>query len=143
MRQPHEIIRAKRRRAAQQSGFAILIRDLAVITVIGVPPHERASSQPIVMDLDIEVATSRAGETDDLGDTIDYGEVVEDLRKCLAGKRYFLLERLAEYVADRILSRYGAQRVRVKVAKIGILKDVGSVGVTLERSRVREAETRT
>ncbi len=95
-----------------------------------------------MMDLDIEVAASRAGESDDLGDTIDYGAVVDDLRECLAGKGYYLLERLAEFVAGRILSKYGAARVRVKVAKIGIVKDVGLVGVDLERFRQPEIENK-
>jgi dihydroneopterin aldolase len=86
-----------------------------------------------MMDLDIEVAASRAGSTDHLADTIDYAAVVHDLRECLAGKRYFLLERLAEYVADRILSQFDAARVRVKVIKVGIIQGVGCVGVSLER----------
>lgn len=142
MRQPHEVISVKRRGLASRSGFTIVIRDLAVSTVIGVPSHERARSQSLMMDLDIEVAASRAGESDDLGDTIDYGAVVDDLRECLAGKGYYLLERLAEFVAGRILSKYGAARVRVKVAKIGIVKDVGLVGVDLERFRQPEIENK-
>lgn len=138
MRESHELISVKRRRLASRSGFTILIRGMAVSTVIGVPADERAKPQPIVLDLDIEVAASRAGESDELGDTIDYATVVDDLRECLAGKRYFLLERLAEFVAARILSRHGAARVLVRAAKLGILKDVGLVGVSLERFRRSE-----
>ena len=141
---PHhdQIISVRRRRAAPRSGFTILIRDFAVSTVIGVQSPERSTSQAIMMDLDIEIAASRAAETDNLADTIDYAVVVEDLREALAGKRYFLLERLAEYVADRLLSRYRAVRVRVKVAKVGILKDVGLVGVAIERFCPSRIETK-
>jgi dihydroneopterin aldolase len=87
------------------------------------------------MDLDIELDANAAAQSDDIADTIDYAAVVADLRQCLAGKSYFLLERLAEYVAARILERFGARRVTVRVAKIAILEGVGRVGVTITRAR--------
>ena len=121
------------------SGITVLIRDLSVQTLIGVPEHERRQPQSILMDLDIELDANPAGETDDLGDTIDYAEVVSDIRECLAGKRYFLLERLAEFVAGRILEKFGARAVSVKVAKVGILQGVGLVGVKIRRSRAGRA----
>lgn len=120
------------------SAITILIRDLSVRTVIGVPEDERRQAQPILLDLDIELDANRAAHTDDLGDTVDYAAVVDDLRGCLAGKNYFLLERLAEFVAGRILDEFGARRVRVKAAKVGILEDVGLVGVVITRSRPRQ-----
>lgn len=111
----------------------VFIRDLAVTSLIGVHEHERRKPRTLLMDLDIELHASCAGRTDRLGDTIDYAAVVDDIRRCLAQKRYFLLERLAEFVAERILERFGAKRVAVQVAKARILRGVGLVGVRIER----------
>ena len=118
------------------SGITVLIRDLSVQTVIGVPEDERRRPQSLLMDLDIELDANPAGKTDELVDTVDYAEVVADIRDCLAGKSYFLLERLAEFVAGRILEKFGAREVSVNVAKVGILQGVGRVGVKIRRSRV-------
>jgi len=100
-----------------------------VRTLIGVHEHERRQPQSILMDLDVELDVNPAGETDDLVDTVDYAEVVSNIREWLVGKTFFLLERLAEFVAGRILDEFGARRVSVMVAQVGILEDVGRVGV--------------
>lgn len=115
------------------AGTIVFIRDLSLSTLIGVHEHERRRPRALLMDLDIELHASRAGETDHLADTIDYAAVVDDIRRCLADKSYFLLERLAEFVADRILEEFNAKRVVVQVAKAGVLRDVGLVGVRIER----------
>jgi len=116
------------------SGITIFIRDLSVRTLIGVHEHERRQPQSILMDLDVELDVNPAGETDDLVDTVDYAEVVSNIREWLVGKTFFLLERLAEFVAGRILDEFGARRVSVMVAKVGILEDVGRVGVKISRA---------
>lgn len=116
-----------------QAGTTVFIRDLSVSTLIGVHEHERRGPRSLLMDLDIELHASRAGQTDRLSDTVDYAAVVDDVRRCLADKSYFLLERLAEFVAERILEDFDAKRVVVHVAKAGVLEDVGLVGVRIER----------
>lgn len=122
-----------------QAGTTVFIRDLSVSTLIGVHEHERRRPRALLMDLDIELHASRAGQTDRLADTVDYAAVVVDVRRCLADKSYFLLERVAEFVADRILEEFDAKRVVVRVAKAGVLKDVGLVGVRIERCAAQAA----
>ena len=62
-------------------------------------------------------------------------EVVERLRHDLETRHFQLLEKLAEHVAGVVLEDFGAAWVRVSVAKIGVLRGVKRVGVTIERSR--------
>ena len=78
-------------------------------------------------------STRSAGQSDEIGDTIDYAQVVERLRSELGQRHFLLLERLAEYVASLLLDEFGAIWVRVSVAKLGVLRDVRRVGVTIER----------
>jgi len=111
----------------------LLIRRCEVLTWIGVYEHEQAQPTRLLFDLDIDVDARLAAATDRIGDAVDYGAIVADLRECLAQERNYLLETLSEFVADRILSRFNAGRVRLSVCKIGILDGVGSVGVEIER----------
>jgi len=70
-----------------------------------------------------------------VADTIDYAVVVARLRTELEARRFGLVEELAEFIARLLLDEFGSPRVRVSIAKLGILKDVGRVGVTIERAR--------
>jgi dihydroneopterin aldolase len=119
-------------RAAVQAAYTVFIRDLAIETCVGAFRHERLKSTVLMMDIDMEVSC-RAGTTDKLGDAVDYGAVVADLRRCMAGKRYFLLETVCEFVASRVLEKFAASRVRVSAAKVGIIDGVGRVGVAIDR----------
>lgn len=112
----------------------IFIESFRVETLIGIYPRERLVPQPVVFDLQIGHSTATAGASDDIHDTIDYAEVVARLRAVLAEKHFQLLEKLAEYVATLLLEDFGAQWVRVSVAKLGMMPGVARVGVVIERS---------
>ena len=111
------------------------VRRCEVDTWIGVYPHEQARRTTLLFDLDLDVDASVAAASDRIGDTVDYAEVVADLRRCLHDQRHFLVEALAEFVAARLLDRYGALRVRVAITKQSVLERVASVGVEIERTR--------
>jgi dihydroneopterin aldolase len=119
-------------RAASTAAYTVFIRDLQVETCIGAFEHERTGATVLMLDVDIEVAC-HAGTSDRLGDAVDYGAVVEEIRRGMANKRYFLLEKASEFVAALVLEKFGALRVRVSMAKTGIIDGVGRVGVMLER----------
>jgi len=113
----------------------LFLRDVRLDAKVGIYKRERVSSQPIALDLDIELASNRVFATGKVTDTIDYAVVVARIREELGARRFGLVEELARFVADLLLEEFGAARVQVSVAKLGILKDVGRVGVTIERSK--------
>jgi 7,8-dihydroneopterin aldolase/epimerase/oxygenase len=119
---------------------AIFIRDFRVQTLIGVYPQERRSRQTLRLDLDIGVASNRRWTSDQLGDTVDYGMVVQRVRSMLETCQFFLLETLAEHVADLILDEFEATWVRIRIAKTSILPNVGEVGFCIQRDRLRPSE---
>ena len=111
------------------------IRRCEVTTWIGVYAHEQTQRSTVLFDLDLDVDARAASAGDQIGDTVDYGLVVEDLRGCLHDKRHQLVEALADFVADRLLARFAVLRVKVSVAKPSVLPGVASVGVEVERLR--------
>jgi dihydroneopterin aldolase len=113
----------------------LFLRDVRLDAKVGIYKRERVSSQTIALDLDIEIASDRVFATGKVADTIDYAAVVARIRDELGARRFGLVEELAGFVADLLLDEFGAARVQVSVAKLGILKDVGRVGVTIERSK--------
>jgi dihydroneopterin aldolase len=114
----------------------VFIRQLRLQAWIGLYRHEKVSPQTIEIDLEIALPTSGAVfKTRKVADTVDYGVVVERIRALLAKERFGLVENLAERVADLILNDFKSPRVKVSVAKLGVLREAQRVGVTIERSR--------
>ena len=113
----------------------LFLHGLKAETLIGVYDWERQQRQTLLLDVDIGTDARPAGHSDNIGDTIHYGEVAEALRHNLAQQQFLLLEALAEHVAQFLLDDFGALWVRVRVVKPGILAQVREVGVQIERSR--------
>jgi dihydroneopterin aldolase len=120
------------------SAYTVFIRDLAVETIIGVYEHERLAPTRLLMDLEIDIRAV-AARSDLIGDTVDYAEVVASVRGLLATNHFRLLESLVEFVTARLAAEFPVHRIRMRVAKTGILKDVGQVGVIAERHYDRPA----
>jgi dihydroneopterin aldolase len=109
-----------------------------VVGVHGALPEEQDRAQPFEIDLDLATDLSRAGATDDLPDTIDYGAVVATVREIVSGEHHLLLERLATRIVDDLLAldqRVTAVRVTVRKLRPPVPADLASAGVTLTRTR--------
>lgn len=75
----------------------------------GVLPHEREQGQRFLVDVRLDVDTSRAADTDQLEDAVDYGDVARAVHAVVVGEPVNLIETLA----DRVLKVcMGDERVR-------------------------------
>lgn len=113
----------------------LYLRDVRLEAKVGIYKRERSTTQPIALDLDIALPSERVFASGKVADTIDYAVLVERIRAELAERRFGLVEELAAFVAALVLDEFHAPWVRVSVAKLGILKDVRLVGVTIERGK--------
>jgi len=88
------------------------------------------------MELEIGLPDAPAGRTDNIHDTVNYGEVVTRITAELATHKFRLREALAEHVCRLVLDGFpNAQSVKVSVAKLGHVRNVRKLGLTLERRR--------
>lgn len=84
----------------------------------GTLPAERELGQPFVVDIELRLDLRSAGLSDDLAQTVDYGEVHRRAKKIVEGSPVNLTETVAERVAAAILEDHpSVETVRVKVAK--------------------------
>jgi dihydroneopterin aldolase len=93
------------------------ITGLSLYTQHGVSAAERELGQRLVIDVAFELTDCDAMVTDRIEDTVDYGEVCEQVALAAQERSYKTLERLCAAIADRLTDRYGAESVRVKAAK--------------------------
>ena len=113
----------------------IFIRELRADAWIGIYEWEKLRPQTLDFNLEIGLDTHRAGESDNIRDTVDYGKVVERIRADLKDQHFKLLEALAEHISQVILHDFKAQWVKVSVAKIAHMRGVKFLGVSISRSR--------
>ena len=93
------------------------ISGLSVYTHHGVGEAEREVGQRLVFDVELELGDPDATVTDRIEDTVDYGEVCEQVNFAAQERSYKTLERLCSAVADRLIERYGVESVTVRAAK--------------------------
>ena len=103
----------------------------------GVYDFERRDGQDFVVDVTLEVDTSAAAKSDDVADTVHYGELAEALAAVVAGEPVNLLETLAERLATVCLadSRVTAADVTVHKPQAPIPHMFADVAVTIRRTR--------
>ena len=110
-------------------------------TVVGINKDEVSLPQMVRIDVVAGRPRLRACLSDRIGDTIDYGAVHAGLQRLLASHRFRMLEALAQAIADMLIGEFGAQWVRVVLAKPRKFDDVAAVGVAIERRATQPAGT--
>ncbi len=83
----------------------------------GVFEHERREGQPFVIDLTLGVDTRPAAASDDLQDTVDYGNLVARVKAAVESDPVDLIETLAARVAGVCLDERRVEWARVTVHK--------------------------
>jgi len=103
----------------------------------GVYPDEKRDGQEFVVDATLSLSLRRAAETDDVADTVHYGELAERLVEIVEGDPVDLLETLAQRLADAVLAdeRVDAVTITVHKPQAPITVTFGDVAVTISRSR--------
>ncbi len=112
----------------------IFIEELRVEARVGIYPRERVASQTVELNLTFGVPDA-AAERDDIADTIDYAQVIERIREELAARHFNLIETLGEFVVALLFNEFNAPWVKLRIAKIGVMKGVRRVGVFIQRGR--------
>ncbi len=118
----------------------VFLEEIKLDIVIGIYEWERKVPQTIRLDIDIGLPHSRAGETDSIADTIDYGEVMARIRQTSGERHFSLVEALAEHIAALIRTEFGAPWVKVSVSKLGMLRGVKRLGIVIERGERPSAQ---
>ena len=103
----------------------------------GVYADERRDGQHFVVDAVLELDTGPAAHSDDVADTVHYGELASALVEIVEGEPVNLLERLAARLADCCLTdpRVQAATVTVHKPQAPIPHEFADVAVTIRRVR--------
>ncbi len=113
----------------------IKIKNLHIRLIVGCQERERKKKQNIRINIILFTEDETAVSSDRLTDSIDYEKLTQKIVKSVAKTKFFLLEKLAGYIAEIILQEPRVENVVVEVDKPHALRYADAVSVTLSRSR--------
>ena len=114
----------------------ILLEGIQVPAALGVSKAERRLRRPVEIELELGVGLARAGRSDRLAHTIDYGEIYRTVEEIAGAREHRLVEALAERIADALLTRYPIESCTVAVRKLApVAGNLRHAGVRIARSK--------
>ncbi|MCH8473684.1 MAG: dihydroneopterin aldolase [Opitutales bacterium] len=118
---------------------SIRLEKLSFYGYHGVLPEEQQLGQRFLVSLEIFVDLRKAGQSDDLSLTLDYGKIAQTTQSLVEGKPVQLLEHLATNLIETLFHEYPAmEEIRVSIDKPSppLPQTLASVGITLRRKRI-------
>lgn len=107
----------------------------------GVFPEENKLGQRFIVDVILELDLKKAGTTDELTDTVNYGHLYNLCKDVVEGKTFKLVESVAETIAKECFKQFSqVEAITVKVVKPDppIPGHYESVAVEITRRRTNE-----
>ncbi len=123
--------------SGERPSDTIVLRGLRGHGHHGVYAEERTAGQSFLVDVTLWLDLSGAARSDDVADTVHYGELAKDVVAVVEGEPVQLIETLAERIAGACLAYDRVDRARVTVHKPEAPIEVPfqDVAVTIERTR--------
>ncbi len=115
----------------------IVIRGIRATGFHGVYEQERRDGQEFVADVVLGLSLRAASLSDDVADTVHYGEFAEQVAAILGGDPANLIETVAERIAAAALAHplVASATVTVHKPQAPIAVPFGDVAVTIRRER--------
>ena len=96
--------------------FALQALELSV--KLGITSEERAEPQMVLLDLDYEYDVSKAIESDDISDTLDYQQIYDAIKSFVGEKEWDLIEKLHVDMKKTLIESFSAmENVKLTLTK--------------------------
>ncbi|MEM7141304.1 MAG: dihydroneopterin aldolase [Actinomycetota bacterium] len=114
----------------------IQLRGLRLMCICGALAEEQDRRQPYEFDLDL-VCDLDATISDDLAETVNYGEALDRIEAVTANETFQLFERMGERIAEEMLEFDRVRAVTIEIRKLRppVAQDLASSGIRITRTR--------
>lgn len=111
----------------------VYIRELEIETIIGIYDWEREQKQIVSMDLEMAADNRAAASSENIEQALDYKAVAKRLIEFVESSEFFLVETMAEKIAQIIMQEFSVPWLKLRVGKPGAVTGSKDVGVIIER----------
>ncbi|AFP85619.1 dihydroneopterin aldolase [secondary endosymbiont of Heteropsylla cubana] len=113
----------------------IFIKELTIMTYVGVYNWEKNRLQKLVLDLEISWNNQLAAISDNVVNCLNYEIITEVVISLVTGKHFSLIETVAENISDQLISQFKIPWILIKVSKPSAIPQASNVGVIIERGK--------
>ena len=113
----------------------VIIKDLILKIFVGIHDYEKIKKQKVKFNLEIVSDPNLIANKKDLNTIINYEKIINDIKKITNNKHHELLEDLAENLFDQIFKNSNIKKINLKIEKLEIIKDAGSVGIEISKTK--------
>lgn len=109
----------------------IKINNLKLNTVLGIYEFERNLIREIIINIEIHTNHDQARFSNSIDDTIDYSEIINNIKNYIKNKKFDLIEKLAQEILDLITENDKIEKCILEIAKPKIFAEVESASIIL------------
>jgi len=114
----------------------VIIKNLVLNIFIGIHNFEKKKKQKVRFNIEVITNPFVKPNNKDLKTILNYEEIINKIKDLVKKEHHELLEDLAENIFIIIFQNRLAQKVKIKIEKLEIIKNSESVGVEFSKSRV-------
>lgn len=111
----------------------VYIRDLRVMTTVGIFDWEQAIRQEVRIDLEMGTDIRPGAKSDRIEDVLDYKSVAKRVINLVENNQRELVEAMAEDIAQMVLEAFPVPWLRLTLGKPGAVRGSREVGICIER----------
>ena len=114
----------------------VIIKNLVLNIFIGIHTFEKKKKQRVRFNIEVITNPFVKPNNKDLKTILNYEEIINKIKDLVKKEHHELLEDLAENIFTIIFQNRLAQKAKIKIEKLEIIKNSESVGVEFSKSRV-------
>ena len=114
----------------------VIIKNLVLNIFIGIHDFEKKKKQRVRFNIEVITNPFVKPNNKDLKTILNYEEIINKIKILVKKEHHELLEDLAENIFTIIFQNNLAQKAKIKIEKLEIIKNSESVGVEFSKSRL-------
>ena len=114
----------------------VIIKNLVLNIFIGIHSFEKKKKQRVRFNIEVITNPFVKPNNKDLKTILNYEEIINKIKILVKKEHHELLEDLAENIFTIIFQNNLAQKAKIKIEKLEIIKNSESVGVEFSKSRL-------
>ena len=114
----------------------VIIKNLVLNIFIGIHSFEKKKKQRVRFNIEVITNPFVKPNNKDLKTILNYEEIIYKIKDLVKKEHHELLEDLAENIFTIIFQNKLAQKAKIKIEKLEIIKNSESVGVEFAKSRL-------
>jgi 7,8-dihydroneopterin aldolase/epimerase/oxygenase len=114
----------------------VIIKNLVLNIFIGIHNFEKKKKQKVRFNIEVITNPFVKPNNKDLKTILNYEEIINKIKILVKKEHHELLEDLAENIFTIIFQNNLAQKAKIKIEKLEIIKNSESVGVEFSKSRL-------